>query len=186
MWHWRTWFSGHGGDGLMVGLDDLCGLSNLNYSVILWLCWPTVSQAVAGDTAVEVEPSFQYLTDVNRGAVCQNDIWRRTVFGAKVCHWIPAWEKNSTNWHLPILAVCLWRPDSECKHSEVVGGSFQPYEMQVIWNASHILNGHAKMSHHEMKIGSISSSMQGGRLQTGNCVFSWISASLHWKWWWQC
>jgi len=23
MWHFRIWFSGHGGVGLMVGLDDL-------------------------------------------------------------------------------------------------------------------------------------------------------------------
>ena len=27
MWHYRTWFSSrHGGDGLMVGLEDLSGL----------------------------------------------------------------------------------------------------------------------------------------------------------------
>ena len=26
MWHWGTWFSGHGGFGLMVGLDDLSSL----------------------------------------------------------------------------------------------------------------------------------------------------------------
>jgi len=32
MWHVRTQFSGHGGDGLTVGLDDL---SNLNDSMIL-------------------------------------------------------------------------------------------------------------------------------------------------------
>jgi len=26
LWHFGTWFSRHGGDGLMVGLDDLGGL----------------------------------------------------------------------------------------------------------------------------------------------------------------
>ena len=26
MWHLRTWFSRHGGDGVMVGLGDLGGL----------------------------------------------------------------------------------------------------------------------------------------------------------------
>jgi len=26
MWHFRIWFSRHGGDGLRVGLDDLRGL----------------------------------------------------------------------------------------------------------------------------------------------------------------
>jgi len=32
----RTWFSRHGGVGLMVGLDDLRGLSNLNDSMLLF------------------------------------------------------------------------------------------------------------------------------------------------------
>jgi len=31
----RNVVSGHGGDGLTVGLDDLIGLSNLNDSVVL-------------------------------------------------------------------------------------------------------------------------------------------------------
>jgi len=26
MWHLGKWVTGHGGDGLMVGLDDRCGL----------------------------------------------------------------------------------------------------------------------------------------------------------------
>ena len=30
-----TWFSGHDGDGLLVGLDDLSGFSNLKDSLIL-------------------------------------------------------------------------------------------------------------------------------------------------------
>ena len=34
MWHIRMWFSGHGGDGLIVRLDNLSGFSNLNYSII--------------------------------------------------------------------------------------------------------------------------------------------------------
>lgn len=34
--HWRAWFSGQGGDGLTVGLDDLSGVSNHNNSMILW------------------------------------------------------------------------------------------------------------------------------------------------------
>ena len=31
------WFSGHGGDGLMVGLGDLCDLSKLNDSMLLYM-----------------------------------------------------------------------------------------------------------------------------------------------------
>ena len=34
----RDMVIGHGDDGLMVGLGDLSGLSNLNDSVILWFC----------------------------------------------------------------------------------------------------------------------------------------------------
>ena len=33
MWHWGTWFSGHSGDDLVVGLSDLSGLFQL-----LWFC----------------------------------------------------------------------------------------------------------------------------------------------------
>jgi len=32
MWHFRTWFSRHSGVGVMAGLDDLRGLSNLKDS----------------------------------------------------------------------------------------------------------------------------------------------------------
>lgn len=35
-WHWGMWFSGDGGDGLMVALDYLNGLSNLSDSMILY------------------------------------------------------------------------------------------------------------------------------------------------------
>ena len=53
------------------------------------------------------------------------------------------------------------------------------------WKTSHVLDSHAQLSHHEMKSVSISSSVQIDGLQLGNCVWSWISASVHWKWWWQ-
>jgi len=35
MWHFRIWFSRHGGDGLVAEPDDLKGLFNLNDSMIL-------------------------------------------------------------------------------------------------------------------------------------------------------
>jgi len=55
----------------------------------------------------------------------------------------------------------------------------------AMWKTSHVPDGHAQPSHHEMKSVSISSSAQIGRLQLGNCVRSWVSASVHWKQWWQ-
>jgi len=36
MWHFGTWFSKHGGGGLMIGLDDLRGLFQ---PMILWFLW---------------------------------------------------------------------------------------------------------------------------------------------------
>ena len=31
-------------------------------------------------------------------------------------------EKNCARWHSLMLPECLWRPNSGCEHSEVVGG----------------------------------------------------------------
>ena len=56
----------------------------------------------------------------------------------------------------------------------------------AMWKISHIPDGHAQLSHSEMKNILISSFMQSGRLQLGNSVCSWILASVHWKQWWQC
>ena len=50
-----TWFSGHGGDGLTVGLDDLCGFSNLNDSMILKFLKPH-----AFNTFSDVLPTSTY------------------------------------------------------------------------------------------------------------------------------
>ena len=54
----------------------------------------------------------------SRGAVWQNGV------GHGRCHWIPPCGKNGTRWHSLTLAECLWRPNSGCEHSEVVGGTF--------------------------------------------------------------
>ena len=52
-----TWFSGHGCDKLTVGLDDLCGLFNLNDSMILILSWAQHKESMKtgkrGNKAIE-------------------------------------------------------------------------------------------------------------------------------------
>jgi len=50
----------------------------------------------------------------------QNGIWQGSADEAKVCHWIPLCRKSGTviHWH-------LLRPNSECEHSEEMGGAFQ-------------------------------------------------------------
>ena len=99
--------------------------------------WPTTSEADVGGMAVEVEPSHQYsitfcccVTDGSRGAVWQNGVWHGSAYEAKVCHWIPPCRKNGTHWHSLMLAEHLWRPNSGCEHSEVVGGAFQQWWQQ--------------------------------------------------------
>jgi hypothetical protein len=147
------------------------------------LCWPTTSEADVGDMAVEDEPSRQYsvefccrATDNSRGTVWQNGVWRGSAYEAKVCNGIPPWGKNRTQWNSSTLAKRLRRPNSGCQHSEAVGG---PFTMATAtWKTSHVPDGHAQLSHHEMMNISISSSARIGGLRLGNCVRSWISASM--------
>ena len=66
------------------------------------LCLSMMYRWVLG-MAEEVEPSRQYstkfccpLTDSNRGAVWWKGDWYRSVYEAKVCHWIAPHGKNGT------------------------------------------------------------------------------------------
>ena len=54
----------------------------------------------------------------------------------------------------------------------------------VTWKTSHVPDGHAWLSHHEMKSMLISSPTWIRRWWHRNYVQSWISASMHWKQWW--
>ena len=55
----------------------------------------------------------------------------------------------------------------------------------VTWETCQVLNGHAELSHHETKSSSQSVHLCELRLYAGNCIWSWISTSMRWKWWWQ-
>ena len=80
----------------------------------IW-CWPTMSEADAGDMAVQAEPSHQYsitcccVTDGSRGALWHNGIWCGSAGRAKVCHWIPPGSTSGTHWHPLTLAVSTVR-----------------------------------------------------------------------------
>jgi len=39
-------------------------------------------------------------------------------------------RKNCTHWHSSVLAERLWRPNSRCEHSKVVGGVFQHWQQR--------------------------------------------------------
>ena len=101
------------------------------------LFWSMMSEANDSEMAVEVEPSCQYcvtfcccVTDGSRGAVWQNDVWHGSANEAKVCHWNPSCGNNGTHWHSSMLGEHLWIPNSNCEHSDAVGGAFQQWWQQ--------------------------------------------------------
>ena len=68
-------------------------------------------------------PIFHYILLLflwqQRGSQAQNGVWHRSVYDAKMCNWIPWCGKQH-----PLTFIdtceCWWRPNSGCKHSEVV------------------------------------------------------------------
>ena len=80
------------------------------------LYWSMTSEVYVGGLAVEAEPSHQYsttfcccVTDVCRGAVWPNGIWHRSVYEAKVCHWIPPFSFITVCWMLIGVGVSTVR-----------------------------------------------------------------------------
>jgi len=57
--------------------------------------------------------------------------------------------------------------------------------VSAMWKTGYNLDGHSQLSLHIMNNVTISSSAQIGGLWLENFVWIWISASVHWKWWWQ-
>ena len=98
---------------------------------------------------------------------------------AKVWRWIPPSGKKL---HPLMFIDACW---TFMKTKQWGGEWCVSTVVTVTWKTSDILNSHAQLSHHEMKNVSISSSIWISGLQPGNCVWSWISASKCWKWWWQ-
>ena len=107
-----------------------CSECNASYFILL----AYKVRGDGGNIAVETEPSHQYsitlcccVTDGSRGGAWQNDVRHGSAYEAKVHNWIPSGRKNGTQWHSSMLAECLWRPNSGCKHSEAVSGAFQQW-----------------------------------------------------------
>ena len=100
----------------------------------LLLCWSTMTEGDIGGVAVEVEPSHQhsipfccFATAGSKGAVWQNGVWHGSAYEAKVCYWIPPCGKSGIHWHSSVFGKCLWKWNSGCEHSEVMGGVFQQW-----------------------------------------------------------
>jgi len=91
-----------------------------------------MSEADAGGTAVEIEPSHKYTItfcchapDSSREAVWQNGARWGSASEAKVCPWMPPQGKTCTHCHSSTFSEHLWRSNSRCEHSKVVVGGFQ-------------------------------------------------------------
>ena len=155
------------------------------------LCWPTTSEANVAGMAVDVEPSRQYsikfcyrATDDSRGAVWQNGVWHGSAYEAKVCNWIPPCRKKLHA--MTFVNACWTFTETKQRMLAQWGGGWRVSAVATAtWKRSHVPDGHAQLSHHEMKSVSISSSERIAGLRLGNCVRSWISASMLWKRWWQ-
>jgi len=82
-----------------------------------------------------------------------------------------------------MLADHSQKPKSGCENSQAVCGVFQQWWQQHERQATFQTAVH---SCDTMKWSvSICSSMQIDGLQPGNCILSWILASVSWKRWWQ-
>ena len=86
------------------------------------LCLSMTSKVDVGGMEVETEPSQQYSIAccccAADAAVWQNGVWYESAYEAKVCHWIPPYEKeNGIHWYLSTLAEHLWRQNRGCEHS---------------------------------------------------------------------
>lgn len=119
------------------------------------------------------------MTNSSREAFWQNDTWNGSTYQAKLCHGFLPCRKKCTQWHSSLLTECVWEPKSGSEHSEVVGGAFQQWPKQqkrqvAFWMAVH--------SCYTMKWRASCI----GKLWLGNCLWSWILASVCWKFWWQC
>jgi len=88
MWHWGTWFSGHGGDGLTVGLDYLRSL----FQPIMIL-WQPIKFRVATDSQVFVINSHRVPAD--------KASWRDRLKFNRSLWWISDWSLSV--WSQPVL-----------------------------------------------------------------------------------
>jgi len=98
------------------------------------------------------------------------------------------WKK----WHpLTFTNACwIFMETKQWMWAQLGSGWCASAVMTAAWKTSQMPGGHAQLSYHKTKSISISPSRsiiqsQTSRLQTGHRVQSWVSASVHWKEWWQ-
>jgi len=144
----------------------------------LLLYWPKTSEADIGKLNISANILLYFVV-----------MWQMTAEGhsykmvsdIKVCHLVPSWIKNVMHWHSLLLAECLSRPKSGCKHSEVVVVHFSSGKSDM--KGKVCSRHHVQLSHHKRKRLLMKSSVHIGILQEVKCLQSWISDSEHWEPW---
>ena len=103
--------------------------------------------------AVEVGTSHQHsimfcchVTNDSRGSLCQNSIWHRSAYEAKMSLNSSMQKKSDTHWHSSTVAEHLWRPNIGCEHSEAVGGVVQQW-----WHQQWLTSAGADFYDHGMQ-----------------------------------
>lgn len=120
--------------------------------LVFW-CLPTTSEADVGAMAEGFEPSHQHsvtfcchVMDGSREAVGQNGVWSGGEDGA-IVEWNSSVQKK---WHPLIFINTLWT-FMETKHwmwAQWGSGWCVSVVATAAWRASHVLDGHAQLSHH--------------------------------------
>jgi len=78
-------------------------------------------------------------------------LWHGSTYEAKVCHWILPCRKKCIQWQSLMVAECLWRPNSGCEHSEVMGSTFQQWWQWVTSLVQVFMCGIQALVHHWQK-----------------------------------
>ena len=84
------------------------------------LCWSRTSEADGGGMTLKIEPSHQYsitfsCSVTDKSTVWQNGLWHVKAHEAKC---VNPCRKIDIYWHSSMLAKCLQRLNSGCRHSE--------------------------------------------------------------------
>ena len=154
-----------------------------------FIIWSVTSEADVVSAAVEVEPSHlcsvTFCCHVKGGSKGQSEKWCPM--------WKPIWSKGNgippcrKELHSLTFIDASWTflEAKQRMWAQWCGVCCISEEVAVTWKTSYIPDGCAQLSHHKIKSISIRFSIRISGLQAGNCAQSWISASRHWKWWWQ-
>ena len=93
------------------------------------LCWPFIPRGRCWRLNLPTNILLHFVAVQQMAAEGQSDKMASNM-KVHMKHGILPRGKNDTYWHLSVLAEHLWRANSGCEHSEVVGGAFQQWQQR--------------------------------------------------------